>query len=159
MSWEAIGAIGELVGAIAVIATIGYLAVQIRHSSKIASIQASQHLLEGSSAIRRRIAEDENLRRIYWEGCRSYESLEPQDRQIFYALVGDLLQRYEVQTQMHDAGMLNRDNFAAATRGITRLLRNPGVRTVCRIAIDDDVPSERFRKLIEAMLTEAPSDA
>lgn len=140
------------------IATIGYLAIQIRHNSKIASIQASQHLLEGSSAFRRRIAEDENLRRIYSEGCRSYESLEPQDRQIFFALVGDLLQRYEVQTQMHDAGMLNRDNFAAATRGIARLLLNPGVRTVCKIAIDNDVPSDRFRNLIEVMLTEAQAN-
>jgi hypothetical protein len=30
MNWEALGAIGEIVGAIAVVVTIGYLAVQIR---------------------------------------------------------------------------------------------------------------------------------
>jgi hypothetical protein len=32
MNWEAIGAIGEVVGAIAVVATLGYLAVQTRHA-------------------------------------------------------------------------------------------------------------------------------
>ena len=30
MNWEAIGAIGEVVGAAAVVVTLGYLAVQIR---------------------------------------------------------------------------------------------------------------------------------
>lgn len=34
MNWEAIGAIGETLGAIAVVATLGYLAVQIRESRK-----------------------------------------------------------------------------------------------------------------------------
>jgi hypothetical protein len=33
MNWEAIGAAAELLGAIGVIATLAYLAVQIRHSS------------------------------------------------------------------------------------------------------------------------------
>lgn len=34
MNWEAIGAIGEVVGAIAVVITLGYLAVQIRQSNQ-----------------------------------------------------------------------------------------------------------------------------
>ncbi len=34
MNWEAIGAIGEVVGAIAVIATLLYLAIQIRQNTK-----------------------------------------------------------------------------------------------------------------------------
>ena len=35
MNWEAIGAVGEVVGAIGVIATLGYLAVQIRQNSNV----------------------------------------------------------------------------------------------------------------------------
>ena len=34
MNWEAIGAIGEVVGAFGVIATLGYLAFQIRQNTK-----------------------------------------------------------------------------------------------------------------------------
>ena len=34
MNWEAIGAVGEVGGAIAVVATLAYLAAQIRHSSE-----------------------------------------------------------------------------------------------------------------------------
>ena len=39
MNWDAIGAIGEIIGAIAVVATLAYLAQQIRYSSKIAAAQ------------------------------------------------------------------------------------------------------------------------
>ena len=35
MNWEAIGAIAELFGALGVIVTVGYLAVQIRQNSKL----------------------------------------------------------------------------------------------------------------------------
>jgi hypothetical protein len=34
MNWDAIGAIGEIVGAAAVVLTLGYLALQIRHSKQ-----------------------------------------------------------------------------------------------------------------------------
>ena len=36
MNWEAIGAIGEIIGAIAVLATLLYLAQQIRQSNRFA---------------------------------------------------------------------------------------------------------------------------
>lgn len=36
MNWEAIGAIGEMVGAISVIATLFYLALQVKHATSVA---------------------------------------------------------------------------------------------------------------------------
>ena len=36
MNWEAIGAIAEVIGGIAVVITIAYLAIQIRHSTMVA---------------------------------------------------------------------------------------------------------------------------
>lgn len=42
VNWEAAGAIGEIVGAVAVIAKPGYLARQIRHSNIVASAQVYQ---------------------------------------------------------------------------------------------------------------------
>jgi len=42
MHWEAIGAIGEVVGAAAVVATLIYLARQVRQSNAVAAAQAFQ---------------------------------------------------------------------------------------------------------------------
>ena len=40
MNWEAIGAIGEAVGAAAVVASLLYLAVQLRGSTRASIVQA-----------------------------------------------------------------------------------------------------------------------
>ena len=42
MNWEALGAIGEIVGAVAVILTLGFLAVEIRQSRKVVRRSACQ---------------------------------------------------------------------------------------------------------------------
>ena len=42
MNWEAIGAIGEVMGALVVIVTLGYLAIQIRQNTRALRIQVNQ---------------------------------------------------------------------------------------------------------------------
>ncbi len=46
MNWDAIGAIGELVGAVGVIATLGYLAVQIRQNTNAVKLGTSHAVAE-----------------------------------------------------------------------------------------------------------------
>ena len=53
MNWEAIGAIGEVLGAAAVVVTLGYLAVQIRKNSQAVKNSAAQTLLsEANESLR-----------------------------------------------------------------------------------------------------------
>ena len=44
MNWEAIGAGGEMLGALGVIATLGYLAVQIRQNTRSIKDSAFQEI-------------------------------------------------------------------------------------------------------------------
>ncbi len=44
MNWDAIGAIGELVGALAVILTLGYLAIQVRQNTLSMRVAAKQEV-------------------------------------------------------------------------------------------------------------------
>jgi hypothetical protein len=63
MNWDAIGAIGELVGAMAVVVTLGYLAVQIRYARS----EARRALSQGrGEALRSLLIEqqDERLNRL-----------------------------------------------------------------------------------------------
>ena len=62
VDWEAIGAIGEVLGAAAVVVTLGYLSVQIRHA-KVATTDQSR--LYRATAVREMILEtcrDDTLR-------------------------------------------------------------------------------------------------
>ena len=46
MNWEALGAVAELLGAIAVFVTLAYLAVQVRQSNIVTREQAQYHMLQ-----------------------------------------------------------------------------------------------------------------
>ena len=80
MNWDAIGAIGELVGAVAVFATLFYLARQIRHSSEAQeranqlaqaeSVTSSNTLIMNTWA---ELARDSELADIYNRGTRGME--------------------------------------------------------------------------------------
>ena len=85
MNWEAIGAVGELIGGLAVIATLIYLAVQIRQNTAMitaqtvqASVDATQRTLlfraeHGAlRAILRKARDDEELTRDEFEMLASY---------------------------------------------------------------------------------------
>jgi hypothetical protein len=65
MNWEAIGSIGEVGGALGVVATLVYLSLQIRQntrSSRLASFQSSTELL---SHINTTIASNDDLADIF----------------------------------------------------------------------------------------------
>jgi hypothetical protein len=50
MNWEAVGAVSELVGAVAVLISLLYLASQIRLSAAATRVQTVQHLLTSDTA-------------------------------------------------------------------------------------------------------------
>ena len=51
MNWDAIGAIAETVGTLAVLVTLVYLAIQLRVSNKQREIESYRHNLEGLNTI------------------------------------------------------------------------------------------------------------
>ena len=61
MNWEAIGAVGEIVGAIAVIGTVGYLVSQIKQSRKATLAEIYQNPNEICDGIALLMLERERL--------------------------------------------------------------------------------------------------
>ena len=68
MNWDAIGAIGEVIGAIAVVGTLGYLAVQIRQNTR--NVESSAHVActTGMRELFEWACTDERLDRVLREG-------------------------------------------------------------------------------------------
>lgn len=61
MNWDAIGAVGELLGSLAVFVTLGYLAIQVRHARAEASRALSQGRMEANRALLSIDMEEQNL--------------------------------------------------------------------------------------------------
>jgi len=75
VNWDAIGAIGEIVGAVAVVATLGYLAVQIRQNTRADRASSRQTVLDDFYSSLWETARDAELRRITTSGLASFGDL------------------------------------------------------------------------------------
>ena len=94
MNWEAIGAIGEIVGAVAVLLTIFYLALQIRQNTRQITIGIEATRL---AAFERNIASGNRLREfflvhpdlfeLYNKGGKSYIALDELEKQKFGLMI------------------------------------------------------------------------
>jgi len=73
VNWEAIGAIGEIAGALGVIVTLIYLAIQLRQNTKASHATAVQSSMENSARFSELIASDIEVRRTFWVGLSNPE--------------------------------------------------------------------------------------
>ena len=75
MNWEAISAIGQIVGAIAVVISLIYVAREIRRNARterVASMDSLNRWL-------REVAEHPHLGELYYRGIHDFDSLEGAD--------------------------------------------------------------------------------
>lgn len=91
MNWDMVGALGEIVGAIAVLATLGYLAKQIRLGAQATEHAAAQDILNGARMLLDRIASSPDTSRIYRLGMAGDEGLSPDELIQFRALLTSMV--------------------------------------------------------------------
>ena len=75
MNWDAIGAIGEILAAIAVVATLIYLAKQIQQNSQAVEVSALRDTTEQWNRWSEVLATSPHLAEIVLRGNKSYRSL------------------------------------------------------------------------------------
>lgn len=80
-----LGSVGELVGAIATVATLIYLSIQIRANTYAVRSAAAQSVHEAFATWYRMLAADADLAQIAANGLRDYSSLSETDKARFVA--------------------------------------------------------------------------
>ena len=61
LNWDAIGAVGEILGALAVVLTLIYVAKELNHTRDSSQISAADRLIEGFDQINRLVATDSSV--------------------------------------------------------------------------------------------------
>ena len=90
MNWDAAGAIGEIIGAIAVFLTLAYLAIQIRQNTNAVRTTALDSSVSSVMRAREKIFEDPDLVRIYLKGLENPESLNEIEEARFMLLMQNI---------------------------------------------------------------------
>jgi len=86
MNWDALGAMAELVGALVVVVSVVYFAVQIRHSTRVSKAAAQEAAVTALRDLTKPLAQDAELSRIFRVGLEGLDGLEGEDRVRFFHL-------------------------------------------------------------------------
>ncbi len=91
MNWEALGAMGEVGGAVAVVFTLGYLAAQIRQNTRTTQFAAIQALEQGVSSTMASWTSSVESAVLVDRGFSDYASLSREEQVYMQLLIRRLL--------------------------------------------------------------------
>jgi hypothetical protein len=131
MNWDAISAIAETIGTIAVVASLVYVAAQIRQNTRDSRMASFESAVRGTTNWHQNLAADPEMLRVLLQGQRDYKGLSPEDRLRFQTLMITWIMEYQNFKMPFDEGTIERGSFSDRSLGevekhILSLLRTPG---------------------------------
>jgi hypothetical protein len=126
VNWDAIGAVGEIFGAVAVLLTLIYLAAQIRQNTSSVQAAAVDAAIGKVNGVREALFSNAELTKIYVQGSKDPESLDEESFVRYRLLLHNIvLAESNVYAQSALAG-LSRDNWQKELSILMRVLSSKG---------------------------------
>jgi len=125
MSWEGIGAIAELLGAIGVIVSLGYLARQVHQNTRSVRAAAYQSWFASYDSLSNLLLGDAEFDALLHRAASDPQDLTPYERRRFLGVLRRGFRQFESLYYQHREGMIDRDLFDAWATIYARSARGP----------------------------------
>ena len=125
MNWDMIGAIAELVGALAVVLTLAYLALQVKQSNLAASVSAKQEMTRQFADYSDLLLQNPILHGVYLRGMAG-EELDAIEMSQFSVLMGKASWYFAAMYFQHSTRTVSENEWKQSRAMITRLCVQPG---------------------------------
>ena len=118
--------LGEIVGAVGVIASLLYLAAQVKQAQRVARAENVREVQEKYTRLALLLAENGELARIFRAGCEDIGKLDAVEQDRFNHLMGlHLLAFIEIHTA-RAGGLMDEDLYERWRNAIAMVMRSPG---------------------------------
>ena len=125
MDWNAAGAIGEILGAVAVFLTLLYLAAQIRQTNRMSRFETTREIMAQFNACNRLIATDSAIREVL---LKSGELSVAESEQL-YSYVDMYCNAWSTSQMAFDQGLLDEALWAGVIKDVgIQMKRWPSMR-------------------------------
>ncbi len=123
MNWDAIGAVGELAGALAVLITLIYLAVQLRQNTNLASGAAQREVIASFQLNLDRVRTNPQL---VQKGLAQFDSLSLAEQLEFTMIINQFVNHLEQPLRMLNRGLETQDTVDVYGDICMAILQEPG---------------------------------
>lgn len=128
MNWDAAGALGEIIGALAVVISVMYLAVQIRGQTDQAKLAATREISAQLDAVLSSITENSEISRLYLSAVQDFDGLDNDERIKATFLFQRFARIYEQQCIHVEKGHLDPAFFESIDNTFFEWITFPGVQ-------------------------------
>jgi hypothetical protein len=122
---EALGNLGDFVSGIAVIATLVYLAVQVRQNTQLLRANAFSASSAANVSFNHLLGSNPAAARVFQIGLESFASLSEDEQRQFLQLIRGLVASYEPMFQQYEQGMIEANDWHARRGSLRRMLSLP----------------------------------
>ncbi len=127
MNWDAIGAVGETVSAIAVVVSLIYVALQVRQNTRASRASTIQHWAAVSALEKQSLYESDELAKLIIAGGTEQSNLSPEDRLRYNTYMIQVFNTFEFLYLQYELGTVDKVFFDSKVPAYERFLQLPGV--------------------------------
>ena len=127
-NWEAIGAVGELVGAAGVVVSLAYLAFQIRNNTRQARGSMYDSIVSSLATFDRPLASDPQLARIFEEAIDDWAGVDGVGRARVMHLLSTLFKQFENVHYQYRQGTLEAELWLGWRQLMLSYFSRPGIQ-------------------------------
>ena len=156
MNWEALGAIAELIGGLAVLVTLVYLALQVRQNNQMQRQQISAHQTNHYVANTHVLANNGELMDIFRKASTG-EEMSPLERWRFGTFMFGILENFQEMYFLNKAGVQYEFRVVGMQKSVYRYLSTPGGKVWWDSVRGKQFVNE-FAEYIDLLLKDGPPE-
>ena len=126
MNWDAISAIAEVVGVIAVVVSLVYVGLQVRQNTQQLRHDNLLGSIRGTLDTNWLYHRDPETYNIFRKGIKSFDALLPREKAVFHSIIVDLAFYYEVVRNMVASKLIDPRALDVNQRFLIATLVTPG---------------------------------
>ena len=159
MNWEAIGAVGEVIGAVAVVATLMYLALQVREAKHATRADVGQRLADELAKLNRDVYTNSEFAQLISRAYAklSFSELQPDEQQRLGNYFASVLNRINQILELKDMGIVDERTSEESLRYLDGFIGRPIFVATWKSALRSWYP-ERFVEFIDTRIARKDVD-
>lgn len=126
VNWDAISATAEVIGAVGMLASLIYLAIQIRHNSSSVDASTEDGVVSGFNEINLIIGADSKLAALFMKGLETPDDLNNDEATQFSFLFSSYINQYSRLCILYLKGSFPEDRWETYARELAYLISTPG---------------------------------
>src|SRR5215468_882032 len=149
MTWDAISAISQLIGSLAVVLSVLYLAMQVHQSTRVSRLATQDAAAAAMRDVTKPLMENAELERIWRIGLEDISALSVEERARFFHATYQFLKAFETIHFHYIYGLMDRELFQGWHGLLRHYIAAPGMAQYWKLR--PEVFSERFRNFVNSL--------